>query len=73
MKRTFSKLLSLVLIAMLALAMFAGCSNNDNNGSNNGSNNNSSSGEKRDDVIIATANEPPRWRPISTAPSPADI
>ncbi len=63
MKRTFSKLLSLVLIAMLALAMFAGCGNNDNSGSNNGGNNNSSSGEKRDDVIIATANEPPTMAP----------
>ena len=65
MKKNLSRLLSLVLVAMLAIAMLAGC------GSNNGGTNNENteknpqqtSGEKRDDVIIATANEPPTLAP----------
>ena len=73
MKKNLSRLLSLVLVAMLAVAMLAGCGNNDNGGTNqsDGENNNQQSVEKRDDIIIATANEPPRWPPISTVPSQA--
>ena len=65
MKKNFSRLLSLVLVAMLAIAMLAGCGNN-NGGTNNENTENKpqqTSGEKRDDVIIATANEPPTLAP----------
>ena len=65
MKKNLSRLLSLVLVAMLAIAMLAGCGSN-NGGTNNENTENKpqqTSGEKRDDVIIATANEPPTLAP----------
>ena len=66
MNKSFKKLLSVSLIFVIALAMFAGCGNNDAaNGTtdNNGGTTDEPSGTVRDSIVIATANEPPTMAP----------
>ncbi len=71
MKKKGIKLLCLVLTLVIAIGLLAGCGGDDEKpGGNKGQ---KGSEGMRNDIVIATANEPPTMAPISTAPLPADI
>ncbi|MEA4921504.1 MAG: hypothetical protein VB078_11390, partial [Clostridiaceae bacterium] len=63
MKKSIIKLLSLAMIFMLAFSLMAGCGGGDTKTDDGKTPTPDTSKPARDDVIIATANEPPTMAP----------